>query len=40
MDAVKAGHILPMDAMTLNPSTRVIDGLEALADALAAYDLK
>ena len=35
MDAVQNDRIVPLDVMTLGPSTRVIDGLEALAQALA-----
>ncbi|MDD9720537.1 ABC transporter substrate-binding protein [Sulfitobacter sp. PR48] len=40
MEAVSEGRVLPMDAMTLNPSTRIIDGLEALAEAMEAQGLK
>lgn len=40
MEAVKAGRIVIMDAHSMDPSIRNINGLEYLADALAGFDLK
>ena len=40
MDAVQQGRIVAMDTMTLGPSTRVIDGLEVLAEALEEFGLQ
>ncbi|WP_377298138.1 ABC transporter substrate-binding protein [Rhizobium sp. SGZ-381] len=34
MPAVKAGHVVEMDAQTMNPTIRTIDGIEQLADAI------
>ncbi|WP_244490696.1 ABC transporter substrate-binding protein [Aureimonas frigidaquae] len=36
MPAVRDGRILTLDAQTMNPTIRTIDGIEALADAIAA----
>ncbi len=40
LDAVKAGRVVAMPAHAMDPSVRSIYGLEALAEALAGYDLK
>lgn len=40
MEAVRLDRIVPMDTQALGPSTRVIDGLEALAEAVAGFGLK
>ncbi|MCM2473681.1 ABC transporter substrate-binding protein [Rhizobium sp. CG5] len=39
MPAVKAGHIVVMDAQAMNPTIRTIDGIEALATAVAGFGL-
>jgi iron complex transport system substrate-binding protein len=39
MPAVKAGHVVDMDAQTMNPTIRTIDGIEVLADAIAKAGL-
>jgi iron complex transport system substrate-binding protein len=39
MPAVKAGHVVEMDAQTMNPTIRTIDGIEVLADAIAKAGL-
>lgn len=36
--AVKAGHVVVMDAQDMNPSIRTIDGIEALAKGIAAAE--
>lgn len=40
MDAVRNGRIVVLDAHAMDPSIRNVDALEALADALPAFDLK
>lgn len=35
--AVKAGHVVVMDAQSMNPTIRTLDGIEALADAIAKF---
>jgi len=37
MSAVKAGHIIVMDAQSMNPTIRTIDGIEALAKAVEDF---
>ncbi|MCC9624335.1 ABC transporter substrate-binding protein [Thalassospira sp. MA62] len=37
MDAVRNDRIVIMDAMSMNPTIRTIDGIEKLADAVATY---
>lgn len=37
MPAVKAGHVVIMDAQAMNPTIRTIDGIEVLADAVAKF---
>ncbi|WP_339862615.1 ABC transporter substrate-binding protein [Thalassospira alkalitolerans] len=37
MAAVKAGHIVVMDAQSMNPTIRTIDGIEALAKAITSF---
>ncbi|NTF90145.1 ABC transporter substrate-binding protein [Agrobacterium rhizogenes] len=39
MPAVKNGHVFEMDAQAMNPTIRTIEGIEALADAIAAAGL-
>ncbi|MFB9912766.1 ABC transporter substrate-binding protein [Rhizobium paknamense] len=39
MPAVKAGRVFEMDAQSMNPTIRTIDGIETLASAIAASDL-
>lgn len=39
MPAVKNGHVFTMDAQAMNPTIRTIDGIEALADAIAEAGL-
>lgn len=39
MPAVKNGHVFDMDAQAMNPTIRTIEGIEALADAIAAAGL-
>lgn len=39
MPAVKDGHVFEMDAQAMNPTIRTIEGIEALADAVAASGL-
>ena len=39
MPAVKSGHVFAMDAQAMNPTIRTIEGIEALADAIAAAGL-
>ncbi|WP_157019938.1 ABC transporter substrate-binding protein [Mesorhizobium xinjiangense] len=39
MPAVQANHIVVMDAQTMNPTIRTIDGIEALADAVESFGL-
>jgi iron complex transport system substrate-binding protein len=36
MEAVRAGHVVVMDAEAMNPTIRAIDGIEALADGIKA----
>lgn len=35
MPAVREGHVVELDAQTMNPTVRTIDGIEALADGIA-----
>ncbi|ESZ08518.1 ABC transporter substrate-binding protein [Mesorhizobium sp. M0923] len=39
MPAVKDGHVFDMDAQAMNPTIRTIEGIEALADAIAKAGL-
>lgn len=39
MPAVKEGHVVVMDAQAMNPTIRTIEGIEVLADAIAASGL-
>ena len=39
MPAVKNGHVFDMDAQAMNPTIRTIEGIEALADAVAKAGL-
>lgn len=39
MPAVKDGHVFDMDAQAMNPTIRTIEGIETLADAIAAAGL-
>lgn len=39
MPAVKAGHVVELDAQSMNPTIRTIDGIEALSDAIAEAGL-
>ncbi|MFN7104078.1 MAG: ABC transporter substrate-binding protein [Pseudorhizobium sp.] len=39
MPAVKNGHVFNMDAQAMNPTIRTIEGIEALADAIAEAGL-
>jgi iron complex transport system substrate-binding protein len=39
MPAVKADHIVVMDAQSMNPTIRTIEGIEVLADAVAKFGL-
>ncbi len=39
MPAVESGHVFAMDAQAMNPTIRTIEGIEALADAIAAAGL-
>ena len=39
MPAVKEGHVFDMDAQAMNPTIRTIEGIETLADAIAASGL-
>jgi iron complex transport system substrate-binding protein len=39
MPAVKEGHVFEMDAQAMNPTIRTIEGIEALAEAVAAAGL-
>jgi iron complex transport system substrate-binding protein len=39
MPAVRSGHIFDMDAQAMNPTIRTIEGIEALADAIAGAGL-
>jgi len=39
MPAVKEGHIFDMDAQAMNPTIRTIEGIETLAEAIAASGL-
>ncbi|MEJ5080773.1 ABC transporter substrate-binding protein [Ochrobactrum sp. MYb379] len=39
MPAVKDGHVFDMDAQAMNPTIRTIEGIETLADAIAASGL-
>ncbi|MBA3040913.1 MAG: ABC transporter substrate-binding protein [Rhizobiaceae bacterium] len=39
MPAVKNGHVFSMDAQAMNPTIRTIEGIEALADAIAEAGL-
>lgn len=39
MPAVKEGHVFDMDAQAMNPTIRTVEGLEALADAIASAGL-
>jgi iron complex transport system substrate-binding protein len=37
MDAVREGRIVVMDAQSMNPTIRTIEGIEVLADAIASH---
>jgi iron complex transport system substrate-binding protein len=39
MPAVKAGHVVELDAQSMNPTIRTIDGIEALAEAISKAGL-
>lgn len=39
MDAAQQGHVFAMDAQAMNPTIRTIEGIEALADAIAKAGL-
>ncbi|WP_137130702.1 ABC transporter substrate-binding protein [Rhizobium sp. FY34] len=39
MPAVKAGHVVELDAQSMNPTIRTIDGIEALASAISKAGL-
>jgi iron complex transport system substrate-binding protein len=39
MPAVRNGHVFEMDAQAMNPTIRTIEGIEALANAIAAAGL-
>ncbi|MBS1823755.1 MAG: ABC transporter substrate-binding protein [Acidobacteria bacterium] len=40
MPAVKQGHVVEMDVQAMQPSVRVVDGIEMLADAIQRFGLK
>ena len=39
LSAVKAGHLIEMDAQAMNPTIRTISGMEKFAAALEDFDL-
>jgi iron complex transport system substrate-binding protein len=39
MDAVRANHVVLMDAEAMSPSIRTIDGIEQLANAIKSIGL-
>ncbi len=40
MPAVRQGRVVEMDVQAMQPSVRVVDGIEMLADAIQRFGLK